>query len=159
MVVAYEQAFAGHGVTVAQVLLTHAELADRKRYLNAQRAMDAMIELGAVPIINENDTVSTEEIEFGDNDQLAAMVAPLVHADLLVLLTDVEGLLDAQKQRVSVVPDVAAIRSADLGGKQRRQHRWDGVQGVGGGARAATRVARGDRGGGRARGPEPHRRR
>jgi glutamate 5-kinase len=111
LIVAYEQAFSGYGIAVAQILLTHAELADRKRYLNAQRAMDALIELGAVPIINENDTVSTEEIEFGDNDQLAAMVAPLVAADLLVLLTDVEGLLDAEKKRVSVVPDVAAIRS------------------------------------------------
>jgi glutamate 5-kinase len=111
LIVAYEQAFSGYGIAVAQILLTHAELADRKRYLNAQRAMDALIELGAVPIINENDTVSTEEIEFGDNDQLAAMVAPLVGADLLVLLTDVEGLLDADKKRVSVVPDVAAVRS------------------------------------------------
>ena len=93
---------------VAQVL-THAEVADRKRYLNARAAVDAMIELGAVPIINENDTVSTEELQFGDNDQLAAMVAPLVGADLLVLLTDVEGLLDAARQRIPVVRDFDAI--------------------------------------------------
>jgi glutamate 5-kinase len=111
LIVAYEQAFAKHGVTVAQVLLTHAELADRKRYLNARRAMEAMIEMGADAIINENDTVSTEEIEFGDNDQLAAMVAPMISADLLILLTDVEGLLDAQKKRVSLVSDVAAVRA------------------------------------------------
>lgn len=110
LIVAYEQAFSPHGIPVAQVLLTHAELSDRKRYLNARRAIDALIELGAVTIINENDTVSTEEIEFGDNDQLAAMVAPLVGAELLILLTDVEGLLDAEKQRVSVVEDVTAIR-------------------------------------------------
>jgi glutamate 5-kinase len=110
LIAAYERALDAHGIAVAQVLLTHAELADRKRYLNAQRAMDALIALGALPIINENDTVSTEEIEFGDNDQLAAMVAPLVGADVLVLLTDVEGLLDANKRRVSVVADIAAVR-------------------------------------------------
>jgi glutamate 5-kinase len=110
LIAAYEQAFAGHGIPVAQVLLTHAELADRKRYLNARRAIDALVELGALTIINENDTVSTEEIEFGDNDQLAAMVAPLVGADLLVLLTDVEGLLDANKQRVSLVTEISEVR-------------------------------------------------
>jgi glutamate 5-kinase len=110
LIMAYEQAFAAYGVPAAQLLLTHAELADRKRYLNARNAIEALIELGAIPIVNENDTVSTEEIEFGDNDQLAAMLAPLVAADLLVLLTDVEGLLDAAKQRVSIVPDVTAIR-------------------------------------------------
>jgi glutamate 5-kinase len=111
LVVAYEQAFASHGIAVAQVLLTHADMADRRRYLNVRRAIDALIELRTVTIINENDTVSTEEIEFGDNDQLAAMVAPLLGADLLVLLTDVHGLLDPQKQRVSVVTDLADVRA------------------------------------------------
>jgi len=110
LIAAYERALDAHGIAVAQVLLTHAELADRQRYVNAARAMDALLALGALPIINENDTVSTEEIEFGDNDQLAAMVAPLVGADLLVLLTDVEGLLDAGKRRISVVSDIAAVR-------------------------------------------------
>lgn len=110
LIVAYEQAFGVHGIAVAQVLLTHADMADRRRYLNIRRAIDALLETGAVTIINENDTVSTEEIEFGDNDQLAAMVAPLVGADLLVLLTDVEGLLDPDKQRISVVSDVEAVR-------------------------------------------------
>jgi len=104
---AYEAAFERHGLHVAQVLLTHADLADRDRYLNARAALDALFELGAVPIINENDTVSVEEIRFGDNDQLAAMVATLVGADLLVLLTDVEGLLDATGARVSLVKDPA----------------------------------------------------
>jgi glutamate 5-kinase len=111
LIQAYEQAFAVHDVAVAQVLLTHAGMADRTRYLNARHAIDALIELGAVPIINENDTVSTEEIEFGDNDQLAAMVASLVGADLLVLLTDVDGLLDADKRRISLVKDLAEVRS------------------------------------------------
>jgi glutamate 5-kinase len=105
----YAEAFGAHGMQIAQILVTHAEVADRRRYLNVGHAMDAMIALGAVPIINENDTVSIEELQFGDNDQLAAMVAPLAGADVLVLLTDVEGLLDADKQRISVVHDVDAI--------------------------------------------------
>jgi glutamate 5-kinase len=102
LMVAYEAAFGRHNLKVAQVLLTHAEMADRKRYLNARHAIDALLELGAVPIINENDAVSTEEIEFGDNDQLASLVASLVAADLLVLLTDVDGVLDANGVRLSV---------------------------------------------------------
>lgn len=111
LIVAYEQAFGAHGIAVAQVLLTHADMTDRTRYLNIRHAIDALIESGALTIINENDTVSTEEIEFGDNDQLAAMVAPLIGADLLVLLTDVEGLLDDKKQRMSVVSDIKVVRS------------------------------------------------
>jgi glutamate 5-kinase len=104
---AWEEAFAPHAMPVAQLLLTHADLADRERYLNARGALDALFELGATPIINENDTVSVEEIKFGDNDQLAAMVATLSGADLLVLLTDVEGLLDREGQRVPVVEDIS----------------------------------------------------
>lgn len=106
---AWEEAFAAHGVHVAQVLLTHADLADRDRYLNARASIDALLEFGAVPVINENDTVAVEEIRFGDNDQLAAMVATLVGADLLVLLTDVEGLLDDGGHRVPVVRDDQAV--------------------------------------------------
>jgi glutamate 5-kinase len=105
---AWEEAFAPHGAPVAQILLTHADLADRERYLNARNAIDALLEVGAVPVINENDSVSVDEIKFGDNDQLAAMVATLTGADLLVLLTDVEGLLDASKVRVSIVEDASA---------------------------------------------------
>jgi glutamate 5-kinase len=102
---AWEDAFARHDVHVAQVLLTHADLEDRDRYLNARAAVDALLELGAVPVINENDTVAVEELQFGDNDVLAAMAATLVGADLLVLLTDVEGLLDRSGARVPVVRD------------------------------------------------------
>lgn len=109
LIQAYERAFEPHGMPVAQVLLTHAGMRDRARYLNARAAIDALIELGAVVVINENDTVSTEEIEFGDNDQLAAMVASLVGADLLVLLTDVEGLLDTDGERVPLVHDRAQV--------------------------------------------------
>src|SRR5512145_2602989 len=90
----YDEIFARHGVVTAQVLLTHADLADRERLNNARQALAELIDAGAVPVINENDTVSTEEIRFGDNDQLAAMVTPLVSADVLVLLTDVAGVLD-----------------------------------------------------------------
>ena len=104
---AWEEAFSPYQVPVAQLLLTHADLADRERYLNARAAIDALFDLSAVPIINENDTVSVDEIKFGDNDQLAAMVATLAGADLLVLLTDVEGLLDHQKKRVAMVEDVS----------------------------------------------------
>lgn len=104
---AWEDAFEAHGRAVAQILLSHADLVDRERYLNARHALDALLELGAVPIINENDTVAVEEIRFGDNDQLAALVAALVGADLLLLLTDVDGVLDGAGQRIAVVRDVA----------------------------------------------------
>jgi len=110
LMAAYEQAFAAHGLSVAQVLLTHADMADRERYLNVRRAIDALTELSVLTIINENDTVATEEIEFGDNDQLASMVGALVAADLVVLLTDVEGLLDDDKRRVSLVPDITTVK-------------------------------------------------
>jgi glutamate 5-kinase len=104
---AYEEAFAARDLLVAQVLLTHADLADRTRANNARAALGALLEAGAVPILNENDSVAVDEIRFGDNDQLAAMVAPLVDADLVVLLSDVEGLLDGEGRRVPVVRDVA----------------------------------------------------
>ena len=103
----YEDAFGKVGLVVAQVLLTHADLADRTRTNNARDALAALLEAGAVPVINENDAVAVEEIRFGDNDQLSAMVTPLVAADLLVLLSDVEGLLDEGGRRVSLVQSVA----------------------------------------------------
>src|ERR1700722_2543063 len=105
---AYEEAFGALGVTVAQVLLTHADLADRVRANNARAALSALLDAGAVPVLNENDSVAVEEIKFGDNDQLSAMVTPLVDADLLILLSDVAGLLDAKGDRVRVVHDVAS---------------------------------------------------
>ncbi len=104
---AYEEALGAVGIPVAQVLLTHADLADRVRANNARAALAELLLAGAVPILNENDSVAVEEIKFGDNDQLSAMVAPLVDADLLVLLSDVEGLLDAGGARVPIVRDVA----------------------------------------------------
>lgn len=103
----YEEAFGRVDLQVAQVLLTHADLADRVRTNNARDALAALLEAGVVPVINENDAVAVDEIKFGDNDQLAAMVVPLVEADVLLLLSDVEGLLDADGRRVPFVRSVA----------------------------------------------------
>ena len=88
----YETELRRHGLASAQVLLTHADLADRERYLNARSTLLTLLQLRVVPVINENDTVVTDEIKFGDNDTLAALVANLVDADLLVILTDQRGL-------------------------------------------------------------------
>ncbi len=90
----YESVFQKHGVHTAQVLLTHADLAHRVRYLNARTTLRTLLTLGVVPVVNENDTVVTEEIRFGDNDTLAALVTNLVEAELLVILTDQDGLYD-----------------------------------------------------------------
>lgn len=91
----YETCFSQHGLKTAQVLLTHEDLADRKRYLNARSTLITLLELGVVPIINENDTVVTDEIKFGDNDTLGALVANLLEADALIILTDQSGLFSA----------------------------------------------------------------
>lgn len=104
---AYEEAFDREKIAVAQVLLTHADLADRVRANNARAALAELLDAGAVPILNENDAVAVEEIKFGDNDELSAMVTPLVAADVLVLLSDVSGLLDGEGARVPIVRDVA----------------------------------------------------
>ncbi|MEM6962595.1 MAG: glutamate 5-kinase, partial [Myxococcota bacterium] len=108
----WEHALAECGMASAQVLLTHADLSDRDRYLHVRSAIDAMLDLQALPIINENDTVGFEEIRFGDNDQLAAMVATLVGADLLLLLTHTEGLLDAENRCIPLVQDIEQARTA-----------------------------------------------
>ncbi len=102
----YEEAFEARGISVAQVLLTHADLADRVRSNNARAALGALLDARVVPILNENDSVAVDEIRFGDNDQLAAMVAPLVDAELIVLLSDVDGLLDGEGRRIPLVHDV-----------------------------------------------------
>jgi len=91
---AYETCFLKRGLHTAQVLLTHDDLINRGRYLNARSTLRTLLELGVVPVVNENDTVATDELRFGDNDTLAALVANLVEADLLVLLTDQKGLFD-----------------------------------------------------------------
>ena len=95
----YEQLFGLYGVTVAQVLLTRSDLADRRRYLNSRNTLMAILSQGVIPIVNENDTVATEEIRVGDNDNLSALVANLIEADLLVMLTDQSGLYTADPRR------------------------------------------------------------
>ncbi len=95
----YEKLFAEYGLVAAQVLLTRDDFSHRKRYLNSRNTLQALLQLGVVPVINENDTVSVEEIEFGDNDTLSAMVASIVDADLLVILTDIDGLYSANPKK------------------------------------------------------------
>ena len=101
LVQCYESCFREHGLATAQVLLTHADMADRQRYLNARSTLRTLLELGVIPVINENDTVVTDEIRFGDNDTLGALVANLVEADALIILTDQAGLYDADPREVS----------------------------------------------------------
>lgn len=94
LVQAYENSFENFGVKTAQILLTHDDISNRKRYLNAKSAMETLLDLDVVPIVNENDTVAVDEIRFGDNDSLAALVVNLLDADTLVILTDQEGMYD-----------------------------------------------------------------
>jgi glutamate 5-kinase len=112
LVQAYESRFQKHGLHTAQVLLTHEDLADRQRYLNARSTLRTLLGLGVIPIVNENDTVTTEEIRLGDNDTLAALVANLTGADLLVLLTDQDGLFDSDPRSH---PDARLIPEAQAG--------------------------------------------
>jgi glutamate 5-kinase len=108
----YETSFRKHGLATAQILLTHADLADRQRYLNARSTLRTLLELGVIPVINENDTVVTDEIKFGDNDTLGALVANLIEADALILLTDQAGLYDADPRKV---PAAKLIERAEAG--------------------------------------------
>ena len=121
LVAAYQRAFGAHGLTVGQVLLTADDVTRRSHYTNARRTLDRLLELGIVPIVNENDTVATHEIRFGDNDRLASLVAHLVHADGLVLLTDVDALYDGPPtkpgaKRVPTVVGGAGLDSIVIGG-------------------------------------------
>ncbi|MCD0504450.1 glutamate 5-kinase [Bordetella petrii] len=109
---AYEAAFAEHGLRTAQILLTHEDLADRRRYLNARSTIFALLRLGVVPIVNENDTVVTDEIRLGDNDTLGALVTNLIEADALVILTDQRGLYDSDPRKN---PAAAFISHAQAG--------------------------------------------
>ena len=113
LVHAYETAFAKFGLHTAQILLTHEDLADRRRYLNARSTLRTLLALGVVPIINENDTVTTDEIRFGDNDTLGALVTNLIEADVLVLLTDQSGLHTADPRRDPAATLVKEARAGD----------------------------------------------
>ncbi len=117
----YNEAFSTHSLLSSQVLLTIDDVVRRAHYQNAQRTLFKLLQLGVVPIINENDTVGVQEIRFGDNDRLAALVSHLIGADLLVLVTDIDALYDAPPtqagaQRISDVPDVTKLVDVQIGG-------------------------------------------
>ncbi len=115
LVTAYEDAFAPHSLTSSIVLLTRRDTADREAYLHARDTLARLLDLGIVPIVNENDTVSVEQIRFGDNDTLAALVACLVDASMLVILSDIDGLYDADPTRsadAKLIPHVRTIDAA-----------------------------------------------
>jgi glutamate 5-kinase len=119
LIAAYTAAFAGHEVAVGQVLLTADDMVRRSHYGNAQRAFNRLLDLGVLPIVNENDAVATDEIRFGDNDRLAALVATVAHADALVLLTDVDGLYTAAPgtpgaQRIDEVHGAEDVAGVDV---------------------------------------------
>ncbi|MEE2699550.1 MAG: glutamate 5-kinase [Pseudomonadota bacterium] len=109
---AYEEALGDFQITVGQVLLTSDDTENRRRYINARNTLEALLKLGAIPVINENDTVATDEIRFGDNDRLAARVAAMISADILVLLSDIDGLYSADPRtnsNATFVPEVTEI--------------------------------------------------
>ncbi|MCP4074796.1 MAG: glutamate 5-kinase [Gammaproteobacteria bacterium] len=110
LVQAYESCFQKHGIQTAQVLLTHEDLANRQRYLNARSTLRTLLDFGVVPVVNENDTVATDEIRFGDNDTLGALVANIIEADLLIILTDQKGLFDSNPDQN---PNAKFIQKAD----------------------------------------------
>ncbi len=113
LVQVYESCFREHGMHAAQVLLTHADLADRERYLNARSTLRTLLDLGVIPIINENDTVVTDEIKFGDNDTLGALVANLIEADVLIILTDQDGLYSNDPRKDASATLISSIRAGD----------------------------------------------
>jgi len=115
---AYESCFSRHGVHAAQILLTHEDLSNRTRYLNARSTLTTLLEMAVVPVVNENDTVATAELCFGDNDTLAALVANLINADAMILLTDQQGLFTADP-RTSIDAELISEASAEDQGLQK----------------------------------------
>ena len=106
---AWQETLAAHGITVAQILLTPSDTEERRRHLNARATIDTLLSMGAVPVINENDSVATEEIRYGDNDRLAARVAQMISADTLVLLSDVDGLYTADPRQDNAAKLIAEV--------------------------------------------------
>ena len=140
LVQAWESCFQRRGLHTAQVLVTHDDLSDRKRYLNARSTLLALIDLSVVPVVNENDAVANDELRFGDNDTLAALVANLVEADLLILLTDQEGLFDADPR---INPDAKLIGEARVDDARLDKVAGDSISGLGrGGMSTKLRAAR-----------------
>ena len=144
LIAEYNQSFARHNIVASQVLLTIEDVIRRSHYQNAQRTLFKLLQMGVVPIINENDSVGTQEIRFGDNDRLAALVAHLIGADLLVLVSDIDALYDAPPSDVSAtrikeVVNVNEMAGIEIGGV--------GAAGVGSGGMVtkieAARIATG----------------
>jgi glutamate 5-kinase len=139
---AYEKAFERVGIQVAQILLTHQDLADRRRFLNARYTLTALIGFGILPIVNENDTVAVEEIRVGDNDTLASQVAHLVDADLLVILSDVDGLYTDDPRKnpaatlIPLIPDI----TPDIERRAGMSSTFEGTGGMATKVRAAKKV-------------------
>jgi glutamate 5-kinase len=144
LIEAYESCFRKHGLLTSQILLTHEDVTDRKRYLNARSTLRALLGFNVIPIINENDTVATDEIRFGDNDTLAALVANLIEADVLVILTDQNGLYSTDPRKnaaATLIPQALA----DDPGLEKIAGNSGGSVGTGGmltKVRAARRAAR-----------------
>jgi glutamate 5-kinase len=113
LIQAYESNFLQYGVKTAQILLTHEDLTSRTRYLNARSTLWTLIDLGVIPIVNENDTVVTDEIRFGDNDTLAALVANLIEAEVMVILTDQKGLFDADPRNHPQAELISTVKAGD----------------------------------------------
>lgn len=136
----FDDNFQQHGLHAAQVLLTHDDLSDRQRYLNARSTLLTLLNFGVVPVINENDTVATEEIRFGDNDTLAALVANLVEADLLIILTDQQGLYTGDP---GLYPDARLIPEISVNDERLEAMAGDSRSGLGrGGMSTKVRAAR-----------------
>ena len=136
----FDDNFQQHGHHAAQVLLTHDDLTNRQRYLNARSTLLTLLKFGVVPVINENDTVATEEIRFGDNDTLAALVANLIEADLLIILTDQQGLFTGDP---SVYPDAELIPQISVNDGRLEQMAGESRSGLGcGGMYTKVRAAR-----------------
>lgn len=127
----YEQAFARHGLKVAQILLTRNDLANRRRYLNARNTLFTLFNWRVIPVINENDTVVVEEIQFGDNDNLSALISSVVQADLLVILTDIDGLYDKDPRQYQDACRLSLVEKIDAR-LERAASRQPGVIGSGG---------------------------
>lgn len=136
----FDDDFQQHRLHAAQVLLTHEDLSDRQRYLNARSTLLTLLDFGVIPVINENDTVATEEIRFGDNDTLAALVANLVEADLLVILTDQQGLFTGDP---GLYPDATLIAEISVNDERLEKMAGDSRSGLGrGGMSTKVRAAR-----------------
>ena len=135
LIARYTAAFAGHGIRTGQILLSADDLMRRTHYRNAQRTLDRLLELGVLPVVNKNNTVATDEIRFGDNDRLAALVAHVTRATALILLSDVDGLYDGDPRRASAQRVKGQRVKAQRVEEVRDQADLDGIT-LGGGAKA-----------------------